>query len=225
MNLSEISKDIKTSFLEGFDHNAVPDDEYTDFSYPKLIKLMRFHTDRFIVNDFGHLFLMHTKTAFGMELLTCSFMPNTGKGVPYLLIDTMTVGKKRCVFVEYYDMTADLNDQSELIEVGEKYKDLSDYTEKPAWYIDKRQRYSLIKGGTAADDDVFRNMMIDSVNAYHKAVMKAEVKADNLLGLESFRERMIRDGNPSSSVLNKVFGEKGAEEFFCKCVMPMKEEL
>ena len=31
---------------------------------------------------------------------------------------------------------------------------------------------------------------------------------------------MINEGNPSSDILKKVFGEEGAADFFRKCVMP-----
>ena len=58
------------------------------------------------------------------------------------------------------------------------------------------------------------------LKAYKKAAFSAEKHAANLDGLLAFRTRMINEGNPSSATLKKVFGEKGAEEFFVRCVMP-----
>ena len=44
-----------------------------------------------------------------------------------------------------------------------------------------------------------------------------------MTGLSAFRDRMINEGNPSSSVLEKVFGKEGAADFFRSCVMPMDD--
>ena len=47
--------------------------------------------------------------------------------------------------------------------------------------------------------------------------------AQELKKLKVFRERMIKDGNPASDVLNKVLGVKGAADFLRKYVMPLSE--
>ncbi|MBQ9870439.1 MAG: hypothetical protein IJM27_00775 [Eubacterium sp.] len=223
MDLISIRKEITITFLSRQTACAVAKDNYTSFCYPKRIKLMRFRTRRFRVKDFGHFMTMHTKTPFGMELLTVSFMPGEGKSVPYLLIDIMTVGKKRTVFVEYYDCTSDHNEMSELVIVRDSYNKLNEYKEKPHWYVGERAPYSLIKCGSCSDDSVLHDMIIDSVKAYKCEIEKAEKKEDNLTGLSAFRDRMINEGNPSSSVLEKVFGKEGAADFFRSCVMPMDD--
>ena len=66
-----------------------------------------------------------------MSLLTASFMPGEGVGVPYCLIDIMCVGKKRTVFVEYYDCIMQKPDRPRLERVRGRYDDLSEYREKP----------------------------------------------------------------------------------------------
>lgn len=71
---------------------------------------------------------MRTKGPFGMELLPLSFTPSEGGNVPFLLIDIMTVGKKRTVFVEYYDCTASGDsEQVALEEIKKKYDHLTEY--------------------------------------------------------------------------------------------------
>jgi hypothetical protein len=70
---------------------------------------------------------------------------------------------------------------------------------------------------------VIEQMIMDSLKAYGIAVEKADKDPDNLKKLKVFRERMIKDGNPASDVLNKVLGVKGAADFFCKYVMPLSE--
>lgn len=131
MNLDAISERIMSAFLEGKKYTPAERDGYTDFAWPKVLKLMRFHTERYRVDGYGHFMTMHTRTAFGMELLTASLMPGEGVQVPYCLIDIMAVGKKRTVFVEYYDCTAQKPDMPRLEQVGSRYATLAEYSESP----------------------------------------------------------------------------------------------
>ena len=100
--IEDIKKQVAQAVSEGTVCTPLPEDEYTDMAFPSLIKLMKFRTDRYALEGFGRLMVMHTTTKMGMELLTLSFMPSNGLNVPYLLIDAMSMKKKRCVFVEYY---------------------------------------------------------------------------------------------------------------------------
>lgn len=218
----KIEKGAVKLFTSGTDHSKIPEDAYSRFSYPKLIKLMKFDVRRYRINGFGHMMTMRTSGPFGMQLLTLSFMPFEGNSVPYLLIDIMKVGKKRLIFVEYYDCTAEKTAQPLLRKVCEKYADVPDYEEKPAWYIGERTDYSLIKSLKADSKVSLSEIAADSIRAYKKSAFSAGKSADNLTGLMKFRERMINEGNPSSGILKKVFGEKGAADFFKKCVMPDK---
>jgi len=217
MDLLSVRDQMTSAFLEGRDHVQIPVDEYTDFRYPKILPMMRFHVDRYKVPGFGSFMTMHTKTSFGMQLLTASFMGGSSGLTPYCLIDIMTVGKKRTVFVEYYECGSSSSVPA-LSSVHSTYSHLPEYTEKPHWYVGERAPYSLIKCGTAADDAVLTSMVLDSVRAYRSCS-----GVSNLHGLTAFRERMINEGNPSSSVLEKVFGKEGARDFFVKCVMPIDE--
>lgn len=221
MNLDHIGERMTSAFLEGKRYVRVERDEYTDFDYPKLLKLMRFHTERHCVDGYGHFMTMHTHTALGMELLTASFMPGEGLQVPYCLIDIMTVGKKRTVFVEYYDCTVQKPDMPRLEQVGSRYAALPEYSEKPKWYVGERAPYSLIKCGGKSDESLLEEMIFASICAYNAEISLADDDPANNTGLKAFRERMINEGNPSSAVLEKVFGKEGAKEFFIRCVMPI----
>ena len=224
MSPVEIEKVLLGIFLKGAEYEKVTEKRYRSFSYPKLVKMMRFKTRLYVVPGFGHVFSMRTKGPFGMELLTLSFTPGEGKEVPFLLIDIMSVGRKRTVFVEYYDRTASGARCAALEEVKKRYDHLTDYHEKPHWYVGERASYSLIKGGTAKDEGQLEAMVRDSVKAYRKECHAANSDPANLPGLNEFRRRMIEEGNPSSSVLEKVFGKEGAREFFVECVMPESQE-
>ena len=224
MKLSEIRKQVTAIFLDGKEYTKVKEDGYTNFSYPKFPKLMKFNTERYKVPGFGSFMTMHTKTAFGMELLTTSFMPGEGVSVPYCLIDIMTVGKKRTVFVEYYDCRAEKLEMKRLEEVGRRFEGLTEYTEKPKWYVGERTPYSLIKCGDRSDELKLLDMIINSVEEYRKESDNAGINGANIEGLKKFRYRMINEGNPSSSVLEKVFGKEGAKKFFITCVMPLGDD-
>ena len=220
--LDRIENGAVKLFLSRTAHETVPEDSYSRFAFPRLIKLMRFEVRRFRVHGFGHMMTMHTRTLFGMELLTMSFMPFEGNSVPYLLIDIMKAGKKRLIYTEYYDCTAEKQAQPLLEAVCEKYRHVRDYAEKPAWYVGERTGYSLIKSLGEDCGVTISKIAADSIRAYKQAAFAAEKSSANLAGLPAFRERMIAEGNPSSGVLKMVFGEKGAADFFKKCVMPDK---
>ncbi|MBO4462112.1 MAG: hypothetical protein J5749_04445 [Lachnospiraceae bacterium] len=223
MKLSEIRKQMTAIFLAGKEYEKVKEDGYTNFSYPKFPKLMKFNTERYKVPGFGNFMTMHTKMIFGMELLTTSFMPGEGVSVPYCLIDIMVAGNKRTVFIEYYDCRAEKTEMERLIVVADRFANLVEYVERPKWYVGERTPYSLIKRGEAADDLKLLDMIINSVEEYRKEADNAGVDEANIAGLKKFRERMINEGNPSSSVLEKVFGKEGAKKFFTTCVMPIDE--
>ena len=209
-------------FTSGQISAEITPEKYRRFTYPRLIPMMDFEVKQYRVNGFGGFMTMLTDTVFGMQLLTCAFMPYDGAKVPFLLIDIMLMKNKRIVFTEYYDTTSEKAEQPLLKKVYDKYKSLEDYHEKPAWYIRERAEYSLIKSlDPAGDRHELSRLVADSVRAYKKSAAEADKDINELEGLIAFRERMIKEGNPSSATLKKVFGEKGAADFFKNCVMPL----
>lgn len=201
----------------------LPKDAYSAMKYPKFIPLMHFNVNRYRIDGFGQLMCMHTTTKFGMELLTCSFMPYEGNEIPYLLIDIMAMRRKLVSFTEFYDCTKEQKEYPQLKEIHEKYNGLPEYQEKPAWYVNERAPYSLIKGSDIEDERVFA-CITDTVQTYMNIARTADRNMENLEGLKLFRERMITEGNPSTNILNRVLGTNEAKTFFKKCVMPLSEE-
>ena len=198
--------------------------EYARMRYPKLIPFMRFETKNYKVDDFGAVMIMQTRAAGGaMKLMTVSFMPYTGKAVPYLLIDCMAMKNKSLAYVEYYDCTGKGLAPESLKEIKERYIDVPDYAEKDAWYVGERMNASLIKGGEIVDKERLMNMVMDSVSAYLELVREADTESSCLQELISFRKRMIEKGNPSTPVMSKVLGKEEANRFFMECVMPLED--
>ena len=154
-----------------------------------------------------------------MQLTTVVVTPNTGKNVPFLLIDTMDMGKKHLCYVEYYDCTADGADKDLLLAASAPYADVADYAEKPAWYVSERMAGSLIKTGDRAR---LIQMAADALAAYREQAAAAPVKPENLPGLKAFQQRMVKEGNPSTAALTRTLGKEGAETFFQTVVMPVQ---
>ena len=217
-----MEKETVEQFSGQYELSEVPADEYSRMRWPKLLPLMKFEVTRYLVKDYGHLMLMRTRAMGGMmQLCTVSFMPSEGLTVPYLLIDCMTMKQKRTVFVEYYDCTADGVRSEALNETAAKYTSIPDYSEKPAWYIAERMPCSLIKGTGNGKEEQLKNMLADSLQAYLLTCKDAGRKEENLIGLKAFQERMINEGNPSSSTMEKLLKKDGAERFFRTVVMPL----
>ena len=209
------------SFLKNSNAVLLQADCYTDMKYPKLLPLMRFHVDRYSVPGLGYVMIMHTVTKMGMELITMSFMPSECVDLPYLLLDAMSMKKKRCVFVEYYGCGMEELSDDALKDVYDDYCGLPDYEEKENWYVKERMPYSLIKTG---DTDDLVCMAADSVRAYLGSAARARFIPGYGEKLRSFRERMITEGNPSSKTLNMLLKEDGARAFMESVIMPLKED-
>lgn len=181
--------------------------------------LMRFFLEQYDAEGLGNLCVLKTKAMLGlMQLVTVVVTPSSGKNVPFLLIDTMDMGKKHLCYVEYYDCTADGADKDKLLAASAPYADVADYAEKPAWYVKERMAGSLIKTGDRAR---LEQMALDALKAYVAQAAAAPVKAENLPGLRAFQQRMIREGNPSTAALTRTLGQEGAETFFRTVVMPV----
>ena len=181
--------------------------------------MMRFHLEQYAVEGLVNLCVLKTRAMLGlMNLLTVVVTPSSGKNVPFLLIDTMDMGKKHLCYVEYYDCTAGGADKDKLLAASAPYGDVADYAEKPAWYVQERMAGSLIKTGDKARLD---QMALDALKAYARQAAAAPVKPENLEGLKAFQQRMVQEGNPSTAALTRTLGQEGAETFFQTVVMPV----
>lgn len=181
--------------------------------------MMRFCLEQYEAEGLGNLCVLKTRAMLGlMKLVTVVVTPNTGKNVPFLLIDTMDMGKKHLCYVEYYDCTAHGADRDLLLVAGAPYADVAEYAEKPAWYVSERMKGSLIKTGDKAR---LEQMAMDALTAYREQAAAAPVKAENIDGLKAFQQRMVKEGNPSTAALTRTLGKEGAEAFFRTVVMPV----
>ena len=198
----------------------LPEDSYSHMKYPKIFSLMDFRVDRYRIEGYGHVMMMHTATKMGMELLTVSFMPSEGLRMPYLLIDAMEMKKKSCVFAEYYGCGENDFPDENLKSIYEQFKGLPDYKEKENWYIRERMPYSLIKSGT---EEELVSMSLASARGYLSMIPSAKKDPSYLLKLEQFRTRMIEEGNPSSKTLEMLLKKDGALRFMKEVVMPVDQ--
>lgn len=197
---------------------------YAAMKYPRLIPMMRFTCHQYELEGYGNLFTMDTRAMGGlMQLSTVVFTPWAGAAVPFLLIDTMQMKKKNLAYVEYYDCTASGATLPEAEAQRAEFAQLPDYAEKPAWYVDRRTPYSLIKGGEEADPQALEAMVCTCLERYLSGAAVAPKDPANLEGLKAFQQDMLCLGNPSSATLNKVLGVQGAEEMFRSAIMPVSK--
>lgn len=196
--------------------------EYKSMKYPAAIPIMRFNTSQFVAEGLGNLFIMETNAMLGlMKLTTIVFTPLAKTAIPFLLIDTMSMGKKNLCYVEYYDLTPDGCDISLCQAQRAEFADIPDYGEREAWYVSRRTPYSLIKGGKGVSGQALYDMALTCVGRYLASVKPCEDPEKHLENLKSFQCEMIEKGNPSSSTLEKLLGKDGAAEMFKTAIMPV----
>lgn len=221
-NVQTVVDEAIVNFSDRVSLRELPYNNYTSMGYPKKFAVMHFDVKRYAVEQYGNVFTMYTKALGGfMQLGTLTFTPNVGTNVPLLLIDIMAMGKKRAAFIEYYDLTDGDIKQPRLEHIVQHYRSIPDYPEKPAWYVERRTPYSLIKGGE--DEEALLTMIMDSVKAYGEVCKEQrQPYSANLIRLDAFVERMIEEGNPSTATMNRVLGKEQAEVFFRNAVMPTR---
>lgn len=212
---------IDETILDIFSLNKVDIKEYSFLKYPSFIPLLKMNVNLYEVNDFGYIMIMKTRMTKLMSLVTISFTPKEGKNVPFLLVDTMSMGKKRLAYVEFYN-TSTRDDFPSLSSLSEKYVNILDHKEKDAWYVNKRMEGSLIKEGSSKNEYDLKMMIIDALNRYKEVIDNASIDVESIANLKKFQEKMISLGNPSSSTLNKILGKEEAINFFENIIMPIK---
>ena len=200
--------------------------DYAKMQYPTWLPLMQFEIHQYPINGFGQLMTMDTKMMGGiMKLSTIVFTPSSGINMPFLLIDTMQMPGKNLAYVEYYDLTEGGSDLPRCESYKERFADIPDYEETPAWYVERRTPYSLIKGGKGVDREKLDEMVLFCLDCYFEAMNTAETKEENIAKLKEFQNEMVENGNPSTNTMTKVLGSKeAADYFFQRIVMPIGTE-
>lgn len=222
MKQESLSAKLIKLTCQSFPTKEITPAPYARMKYPKLIPLMRFSVRQFRVDGFGHLMAMDTRAMGGlMKLSTVVFTPGEGGSVPFLLIDTMQMKKKSLAFAEFYDCTKGGASASDFESLPADYSALPNYTEKPAWYIERRAPYSLIKGGAGVPSAALEDMVLQCAALYLHRAAEAEKSEENKAGLKVFQEEMCSLGNPSTGTLEKLFGQEGAKQFFKTVIMPV----
>ncbi len=200
-------------------------EEYKSMKYPAAIPIMRFNTSQFKAEGLGNLFIMETSAMLGlMKLTTIVFTPLAKTALPFLLIDGMSMAKKNLCYVEYYDLTEGSCEISGSEAQKSEFADIPDYSETGAWYISRRTRYSLIKGGKGVKKELLDDMALKCVRRYLSSAKPCADAAGHYENLRAFRREMIEKGNPSSSTLEKLLGKDGAAKMFETAIMPINLE-
>ena len=208
----------------GAEETTAPD--FANMQYPTWLPLMKFEVHQHAINNYGQLMTMDTKMMGGiMKLSTIVFTPSSGINMPFLLIDTMQMPGKNLAYVEYYDLTESGSALPRCESYREKFSNIPDYEETPAWYVERRTPYSLIKGGKGVNKEDLDNMVLFCIDCYLEAMNTAETIEANIYKLKKFQSEMIELGNPSTKTMTTVLGSKDAADyFFERIVMPIETE-
>ncbi len=196
--------------------------QYATMKYPKFFPIMNFTVHRYHADGFGTIMTMDTNAMFGMmKLSTLVFTPSDGANVPFLLIDTMQMSKKSLAYVEYYDCTAHSAPMADSQNQTNEFAHIPDYAETPAWYVKRRTPYSLIKQMGDGGQEELDNMVLTCLSRYLTVAVQEEKNLENTVGLKTFQQEMVKNGNPSSATLEKVLGATEAQHFFEDVIMPV----
>lgn len=214
---------VVTSRLSATEETA-PD--YANMQYPSWLPLMKFEVHQYPIEGFGQMMTMDTAAMGGiMKLSTIVFTPSSGINLPLLLIDTMKMPGKNLAYVEYYDHSEGGADVHLSETYKERFAEIPDYEETPAWYVERRTPYSLIKGGKGVSREALDKMVLFAVDCYLESLNGADVNEKNIERLKAFRKEMVELGNPSTATMTKVLGSKeAADYFFERIVMPIGKE-
>lgn len=194
--------------------------KYNYFSWPKLLKIIKFYEEQYTVNNLCNLSVLEGTSKIGMNIVTAVFTPSKNRDIPLLIIDKVKMKDKFTVFIEFYtfhmkneENIAVINNK--LDEMALKYKDVENYTEKDNWYVKYRNDKSPLKCGTSISENTLDNMILDYLNMYLHFCATAKntfTDAPNEK-LQTFINDMTTKGNPSTSILNKALGKDSAAEF------------
>lgn len=225
-DLDTLTKEAKEVFGAEFPLEEETPKQYVHMKYPSWLPLMRFETHQYRAEGFGTMSTFLTTGMGGrMKLATMVFTPSKGVQVPLLLLDCMVMPKREMAvcFVEFYDCTEHGAGEDEaFVKLYETYREYPSYPEQPAWYIKERTPYSLIKSDSLEQKgEGVRGMVEDAVRAYTSVASRAPKREGEARKLLAFQQRMVTEGNPSSSILEKVLGKNGAADFFKSVIMPV----
>lgn len=223
MTSERVETVVKELIESYFQLKEIQNDAYAKMRWPKLIPLMRFKTESFVVPGYGRAAFINTKAMGFVRMLTCTLTPCEGASVPFLMIEVMEAKGRSTVCIGYYDCTANGADTSGYEAVSEKYASLEDYPEKPAWYIEKRAKGSVSKFVLDNGVDQLAELVREAVGAYLKRAASSEKVPQNLDGLKEFSEQIIVKGMPLTETFNKVLGKEGSDAFFRKVVIPAEQ--
>lgn len=212
-------------------------DDFKRFNYPKLIHIIKFNAYQYDAVDFANIAVLEACSSFaGMSILTVVFTPRVGQDIPFVIVDYVKSKNNLTVFIEFYDdhmfsISKKNLFEERLAQKVEKYKFIDDYKENPAWYTKRRCIYSPLKSGDISKKKDMEQMIEDYLGEYFKFVRLIKKESEISGGasknvkneeLQEFIEMLIKEGNPSSKIINKALGKEKSDLFYRNVVFCYK---
>ncbi|MFA9396886.1 MAG: hypothetical protein ACERKV_01280 [Clostridiaceae bacterium] len=229
-NVEKLDSEIVKKISEKFILEKCEIGDLKEFTYPKVLPIMKYKADKYKVDKLGNMTILKCKMFNLMSLVTVVLTPDLSRNIPFVIIDIVCVRNKYISFFEFFDIHTN-NDEAiekfkeDTLKIKKKYKDLDEHIEKPNWYVPIRAKYSLLKHGNKDKEYEISNMIMECLDNYLLFVSKAKEPEDIVSSRERltmFIDDLINKGNPSSKPISKALGNEKAKKFFEDVVFYME---
>ena len=183
--------------------------------------VMKFHVEQYDIQEIGNLSIMRVNMGV-MQMATVVITPED-KNLPLLSADFMYILNNRKVYLEFYDVVTEKNEQylgllDHLKEVHKDYAHLEDITTTSAWY-EHLLTVTAYKGGTAEHDADLEQMLLDSLRVYLTEakdfpMLLGEQRAAKKTITIEYTDGLIEKGGISTDVFKKSLGDEETKKFF-----------
>ncbi len=203
------------------EHYTVTPIDVGAYKEMKLFGIMKFHVEQYEIEELGNLSIMRTNMGV-MQMATAVITPKD-KNLPLLSTDYMYILSNRKVYLEYYDLVKEKDEQYEqllnaLSDAQKNYEYLEDVEPSPAWY-EYLLTVDAYKAGSLNDDTALEKMLIDSLSVYleygkQMPLLSEEEKKEKIAITMEYSDGLINRGGISTDIFKKALGVEATKKFF-----------
>ena len=208
---------------------TIKEQDAGEYKNIKLSALLKFDIRQFEVNEFGNICIMKYDIGI-MKMLTVVLTPKL-KDLPLLSLDLMIIGGKRKIYIEFYDLTDNMDDEyTKWLEkykaiIG-RYENIPSFSPSDNWYANLLSAKTYKEFKKDSDEEVMKlyeeilREYIAQIKDY--PLMDSEVKTAKLKRIKEYSDRLIDEGGPATNVFKKKIGPDKTRDFFDKVFFATK---
>ena len=191
------------------------------FSNICLNPLMRFHPQKYRIQELGNLFTMTMNMGI-MQMMSFIITPFE-RDMPMISLDFIFLPGRSKAYAEFYDLTASpdsphyIDVTRKMSEICGRYTHISDISQNAApWYSDIRKIFMLKESSDKAVIDV---LFQDVVSTYIEVsrtlpLLSPDEQLSKRLIVKDYCEKLARNGGASTNIFKEHFGEEYTLQFF-----------